>query len=107
MSPMLASSGAAPLHSKKYAFEVKWDGYRALVRAGPDGVTITSRNGYDMTSRYPSSMACPRRFGRRCSSMASWLPWLRMGAALWFRSRGSSDRSTLAFGVSGPPTWHV
>jgi ATP-dependent DNA ligase len=51
ITPMLAASG--PLHpdSAKWAYEVKWDGFRALVQASPAGITISSRNGYDMTSR--------------------------------------------------------
>ena len=53
ITPMLAASGPLPRDSAKWAYEVKWDGFRALVQASPAGVTITSRNGYDMTSRYP------------------------------------------------------
>jgi hypothetical protein len=53
ITPMLAASGPLPADSAKWAYEVKWDGFRALLQASPAGVTITSRNGYDMTSRYP------------------------------------------------------
>jgi bifunctional non-homologous end joining protein LigD len=50
---MLVSSGSLPADSDRYAFEVKWDGYRALIDAGPESVTVWSRNGNLLTSRYP------------------------------------------------------
>jgi bifunctional non-homologous end joining protein LigD len=53
ITPMLAAAGPLPADSGKWAYEVKWDGFRALVEATPDLVTIRSRNGYDMTNRYP------------------------------------------------------
>jgi bifunctional non-homologous end joining protein LigD len=37
-----------------FAYEFKWDGYRAIMRVAADGTTlVTSRNGIDFTSRYP------------------------------------------------------
>jgi bifunctional non-homologous end joining protein LigD len=50
---MLVSSGPLPADSDRYAFEVKWDGYRALIDASSDGVIVMSRNGLVFTSRYP------------------------------------------------------
>ena len=35
-----------------YAFEVKWDGFRALVST-IDGLRVHSRRGWDMTERLP------------------------------------------------------
>jgi hypothetical protein len=32
---MLVSCGALPADSDRYAYEVKWDGYRALIEARP------------------------------------------------------------------------
>jgi ATP-dependent DNA ligase len=43
---MLASTGTLPADSDKFAVEVKWDGYRALVDVTRAGVTVFSRNGY-------------------------------------------------------------
>jgi hypothetical protein len=78
IAPILASAGPLRPDSDKYAFEVKWDGYRALVKVSPQGVTITSRNGYDMTDRYRELQglrglaAERRRMGTgRCSSSCS------------------------------------
>ena len=50
--PMLVSAGALKPDSDRHAFEVKWDGFRALIDAAPSGIKIWSRNGHDMTSRY-------------------------------------------------------
>jgi bifunctional non-homologous end joining protein LigD len=40
-------------HGAAWAFEVKWDGVRALVRVHGAAVQITGRNGRDITHRYP------------------------------------------------------
>ncbi|WP_298795700.1 non-homologous end-joining DNA ligase [uncultured Pseudonocardia sp.] len=38
----------------RFAYEFKWDGYRAVMRVASDGTTVlTSRNGNDFTARYP------------------------------------------------------
>ncbi len=62
LSPMLASIGdidSVRREAEDWAFEMKWDGIRALVRVQPgDGersgsIELTSRNGRDTTSTYP------------------------------------------------------
>ncbi|MBM6589186.1 ATP-dependent DNA ligase [Brevibacterium sp. RIT 803] len=62
MAPMLASIGSlrsVRRQSDDWAFEMKWDGIRALasVRAGTDdssgSIALTSRNGHNMTKAYP------------------------------------------------------
>jgi bifunctional non-homologous end joining protein LigD len=50
--PMLASSGALPDDDGRWAFEPKWDGFRALVHVN-GGVTVWSRRGTDLTDRFP------------------------------------------------------
>ncbi|HKG70499.1 MAG TPA: non-homologous end-joining DNA ligase, partial [Nitrososphaeraceae archaeon] len=53
--PMLAGHADAPFDSKEWVFEVKWDGVRAILLQNKDkGITkIQSRNGKDITHRYP------------------------------------------------------
>ncbi|HEY8590375.1 MAG TPA: non-homologous end-joining DNA ligase, partial [Naasia sp.] len=54
--PMLASPGtsAAVGPGSEWAFEMKWDGIRALVAVAEDGtVRLVSRNGNDLTAAYP------------------------------------------------------
>ncbi|HEX4724092.1 MAG TPA: non-homologous end-joining DNA ligase [Pseudonocardiaceae bacterium] len=55
IEPMLATPDGGRLpEGPGYAYEFKWDGYRAIMRVAPDGTTLlTSRNGIDFTTRYP------------------------------------------------------
>src|SRR3954466_14685603 len=55
--PMLARSGSLPTRGR-WAFEVKWDGFRAIVRAGAD-FRVRSRRGWDMTALVPGLEALP------------------------------------------------
>jgi bifunctional non-homologous end joining protein LigD len=55
-SPMLARSGAIPTGG--YAFEVKWDGFRALVNRNGD-FQVRSRRGWNMTSLLPELCNLP------------------------------------------------
>ena len=50
--PMLASSGGLPDDDGRWAFEPKWDGFRAIVHL--NGRTVVwSRRGTDLTERFP------------------------------------------------------
>src|SRR6266702_1288038 len=55
IEPMLATPDGGQLpDGPGFAYEFKWDGYRAIMRVAPDGTTLlTSRNGIDFTTRYP------------------------------------------------------
>ena len=55
VEPMLATLGTrAELHDHgDWAFEMKWDGVRALVEVTPAGTRLISRNGNDRTAAYP------------------------------------------------------
>ena len=53
--PMLATA-AEPRElagSRGWRFEMKWDGFRAVARVSGDEVTLTSRNGLDLTPTFP------------------------------------------------------
>jgi bifunctional non-homologous end joining protein LigD len=52
---MLATSGPLPrpAEAADWAFEMKWDGMRAVAEASPGGWRITSRSGRDVTSSFP------------------------------------------------------
>src|SRR6478672_11284660 len=54
---MLARSGSLPTHGS-WAYEVKWDGFRAIVRAGAE-YRVRSRRGWDMTALVPELEALP------------------------------------------------
>jgi bifunctional non-homologous end joining protein LigD len=53
---MLATTGPLPL-GDHWAYEVKWDGVRALVAVEGGRVRATSRNGNDITAAYPELAA--------------------------------------------------
>jgi bifunctional non-homologous end joining protein LigD len=51
-APMLATSGD-PFDGKDWLFELKYDGYRLIVEKSPDRLVLRSRNGHDLTARFP------------------------------------------------------
>ena len=65
---MLARTGPLPTRGR-WAYEVKWDGFRAIVRSGDD-FRVRSRRGWDMTGLAPELEALPD--GRL--RPASWSP---------------------------------
>ena len=60
---MLATAGTLPTDDDAWAYEVKWDGVRALVAVDGGRLTVTSRNGNDVTSSYPELAALGRQLG--------------------------------------------
>jgi bifunctional non-homologous end joining protein LigD len=66
LAPMLANPGRLPGDEEGWAFEVKWDGVRALLywRSGPPGhMLIESRNRKEIGARYPELHALGRQLG--------------------------------------------
>jgi bifunctional non-homologous end joining protein LigD len=53
IEPMLARTGDLPADDAKWAFEIKWDGVRAIGYASGGRLRLASRNGRDITPRYP------------------------------------------------------
>ncbi len=51
--PMLARSGELPRDPGRWAFEVKWDGVRAIAYAQPGRLRLESRNLNEITDAYP------------------------------------------------------
>jgi bifunctional non-homologous end joining protein LigD len=51
-APMLAASAEALPRGEGWVFEPKWDGFRAIVTVSGGEVTLTSRNGNDLTGRF-------------------------------------------------------
>src|SRR3989449_3912805 len=50
--PMLATLAEDVPRGAGWTFEVKWDGYRAIATVAGSDVTLTSRNGNDLTARF-------------------------------------------------------
>ena len=51
--PMMARTGTLPRDDEDWAFEVKWDGVRAICHSEPGRMRLHSRNLLDITPRYP------------------------------------------------------
>ncbi|HWI74491.1 MAG TPA: DNA ligase D [Baekduia sp.] len=53
--PMLAKAGPIPPQREddQWAYEIKWDGIRAVVFSEPGRMRFVTRNGNDVTARYP------------------------------------------------------
>ena len=81
LRPMLATTGSLPTDDDAWAYEVKWDGVRALVAVEGGRVTLTSRNGNDVTAAYPEL------HGLRLGSTAALLD----GEVVAFGAEGRTD----------------
>jgi bifunctional non-homologous end joining protein LigD len=53
LKPMLARAAQLPRDDANWAFEIKWDGVRALAYSEPGRIRFESRNGNDITGGYP------------------------------------------------------
>jgi len=62
---MLASDANRPPTGEQWAFEVKWDGVRALVQTGAGELRIASRGGENVTARYPELAGLAAELGER------------------------------------------
>jgi bifunctional non-homologous end joining protein LigD len=67
LAPMLARLDEPPpaREDAKWAYEVKWDGVRALLWSDHGHVRIENRSGRDVTDRYPEVRAIGRALGAR------------------------------------------
>ena len=50
---MLLEEVDKPFNDKDYLYEIKFDGIRALIYVSKNTFKIMSRNGNDLTSKYP------------------------------------------------------
>ncbi|MCA1842931.1 MAG: hypothetical protein LC792_07010 [Actinobacteria bacterium] len=55
LDPMLATAGPLPTDVERWAFEPKWDGFRAMVHSDGRRVRVVSRRGTDLTGRLPET----------------------------------------------------
>jgi bifunctional non-homologous end joining protein LigD len=51
--PMMARLDTLPRDDERWAFEIKWDGVRAICHSEPGRLRLHSRNLLDITPRYP------------------------------------------------------
>ena len=60
VKPMLARLGDLPANDERWAYEIKWDGVRAIGYAEGGRLRLESRNGNDITPRYPELLSLGR-----------------------------------------------
>ncbi|MGA8364071.1 MAG: DNA ligase D [Solirubrobacteraceae bacterium] len=63
VEPMQARLAKLPREESEWAFEVKWDGVRAIAYSQPGRMRLQSRNGNDVTPAYPELRALNRALG--------------------------------------------
>jgi bifunctional non-homologous end joining protein LigD len=63
--PMLARPGELPTDDGGWAYEMKWDGLRALAYIGGGQVRLLSRTGQDITGGYPELRGLGAAVGKR------------------------------------------
>jgi bifunctional non-homologous end joining protein LigD len=61
--PMLARAAHLPAQDAEWAFEIKWDGVRAITYWRPREMRIESRNLNDVSARYPELRALGPQLG--------------------------------------------
>jgi len=65
VEPMLATLADRPFSDPNWLFEIKWDGVRALARIENADFALRSRNGIDITKRYPELASLPTALAAR------------------------------------------
>ena len=68
IKPMLAHPFETAFDNKEWVFEVKWDGVRAILFKNNNKIRIQSRNGNDITNRYPEIVNAAKLSLRGCKS---------------------------------------
>jgi bifunctional non-homologous end joining protein LigD len=63
--PMLARAGELPDPDEGWAYEIKWDGVRALAYCRPGELRLESRNLIEITGKYPELSELTRALGSR------------------------------------------
>jgi bifunctional non-homologous end joining protein LigD len=53
IAPMLARTGDLPADDDRWAYEIKWDGVRAIAYVDGGRLRLEARSGRDITPRYP------------------------------------------------------
>jgi bifunctional non-homologous end joining protein LigD len=96
MAPMLAQAGTLPRDDRGWAFEIKWDGIRALAFSEPGALRLQSRNLHDITASYPELARLGRALGSHRAILDGEI------AALDAEGRPSFGTLAQRMGVSSP-----
>jgi bifunctional non-homologous end joining protein LigD len=64
--PMLATLVDGPFDDKAWVFETKYDGFRLITEKSGNSLTLWSRNGIDVTTRYALLLPALQKIGGSC-----------------------------------------
>jgi bifunctional non-homologous end joining protein LigD len=64
--PMLATLADKPFDNREWVYETKWDGFRLIAEVKRGSVRLFSRNGIDVTARYPAIAQALRSIMEPC-----------------------------------------
>ncbi len=89
IAPMLARAGSLPDEDGGWAYEVKWDGVRAIAYSQPGELRVESRNLKDITDTYPELFGVNAALGSHSAVLdgeivafdGAWAPELRGAGA--------------------------
>jgi bifunctional non-homologous end joining protein LigD len=93
VEPCLALLAAKPPTGPRWAFEVKWDGYRLAIHVEAGVARILTRGGHDWTHRFPAIAAAAAELP--ASSL------ILDGEAVMLDERGASDFGALQKSLGG------
>ncbi len=82
IKPMLATLSKQPFNDKDWLYEIKWDGYRAIVEINKKEIKFYSRNGIDFTERFPVIYNALQKIEHTC---------ILDGEVVLLNSKGLSD----------------
>ena len=69
IEPMKATLAKLPRDDDKWAYEIKWDGVRAIAYCEPGHITLESRNLRDITKGYPEVRKIVESLGGRAAML--------------------------------------
>jgi bifunctional non-homologous end joining protein LigD len=86
IAPMLARAGSLPREDGSWAYEIKWDGVRAIAYSRPGELRLESRNLNDITDVYPELLGINAALGSHSAVL---------------------DGEIVAFGADGRPSFEA
>lgn len=81
LRPMLAVSGELPADDAPWAYEMKWDGIRAIATVDAEAVTLVTRTGRDVSASYPELQGMAGGLGGRQAVLDGEI--VAFGGAAW------------------------
>ena len=100
LDPMLARTGPLPREDGGWAYEIKWDGVRAIAFVQGGRLKLQARSGRDITPRYPELRPLAEALAatRRSSTARSWRSTARARASRSSRAACTSPPTTRSGG---------